>query len=127
MWFVFAVIFAVLPTFTQYLQELQKKNHHLPGLFELASQADLYIVCMGLTASAIGQSFMRPQAKKQGALLFWTVFNVVDLAVVTFLAAGANDKNIDKIAMGQQSLVLLIATLISTGCATYICELELAQ
>ncbi|MEU0839518.1 hypothetical protein ABZ370_08610 [Streptomyces sp. NPDC005962] len=123
MWFVFAVIFAILPTFTQFLQEQQQKNHETPGLYELASRADLYIVCMGLTAAAIGQVLM-PDQKRGGPLIFWTVFNVVDLAVVTFLAAGSDDEGIDKAAMGQQSLILLIATLISTGWSTYLCELE---
>ncbi|MYV40947.1 hypothetical protein GT030_19255 [Streptomyces sp. SID1328] len=126
MWFVFAVIFAVLPTIARFLQDLTQKSHRSPGLFELASRADLYIVCMGLTATAIGQALMRTEGKMPGALTFWSVFNIVMLALVTFLAAGTDQQGVDTHALGVQSLILLIVTLVSTGFSTYLCELEAA-
>ncbi|MEU6702463.1 hypothetical protein [Streptomyces wuyuanensis] len=126
MWFVFAVIFAVLPTVARFLQDLTQKKHENPGLFELASRADLYIVCMGLTATAIGQALMRTEGKMPGALKFWSVFNIVMLALVTFLAAGTDQQGVDVHALGAQSLVLLIVTLVSAGFSTYLCELEAA-
>ncbi|PBC86211.1 hypothetical protein SAMN05428945_6253 [Streptomyces sp. 2224.1] len=124
MWFVFAVIFAVLPTFAKFMQGLTQKGHHNPSFYELASRADLYIVCMGLTATAIGQVQMHKRKKTPKMLKIWNVFNICMLALVTFLAAGSDGPNVDKEALGQQSLILLVATLIGTGCSTYLCELE---
>lgn len=127
LWFVFAVIFAVLPTVARFLQGLTQRGHQNPGLYELASRADLYIVCMGLTATAIGQALMRTEGKMPRALKLWSVFNIVVLALVTFLAAGTDTSGVDQVALGQQSLILLGATLISTGWTTYLCELEVSS
>ncbi|WP_149826352.1 hypothetical protein [Streptomyces tailanensis] len=75
---------------------------------------------MGLAASAIAQAHMRAK----NVPLFWTLLNVAVLLFATFLAAGADDKNIDSAVLGRNSFFLLIITLLSAGFTTYLSERE---
>ncbi|MBZ6476756.1 hypothetical protein [Streptomyces griseocarneus] len=117
-WFMCAVVFAILPPIAQLVQESSLKDHQTPGFFEFCARADLYIVCMGLAASAIAQAHMRAKSVP----LFWTLWNVAVLLFATFLAAGADDENIDPAVLGRNSFILLITTLLSAGFTTYLSE-----
>ncbi|MEU4893508.1 hypothetical protein AB0B12_35400 [Streptomyces sp. NPDC044780] len=119
-WFMGAVVFALLPPVAQLFQEMSLKHHETPGFFEFCARADLYIVSMGLAASAIAQAHMRAQNVPS----FWNFLNIIVLFFATFLGAGADDKNIDPEVLGRNSFLLLIATLISAGTTTYLSERE---
>ncbi|MFD6548462.1 hypothetical protein [Streptomyces sp. NPDC058398] len=117
-WFMGAVVFALLPPIAQLFQEMSLKGHHTPGFFQFCARADLYIVSMGLAASAIAQAHMRARSVPS----FWNFLNIIVLFFATFLGAGADDKNIDPLVLGRNSFLLLIATLISAGTTTYLSE-----
>ncbi|MFC5216156.1 hypothetical protein [Streptomyces coerulescens] len=124
MWFLFAVIFAVLPTLGEWLNSRQFKEPTHAGFFELAARADLYVVSMGLAASAISQALMRKRGSFPPALKFWSSVNVLALALTAFLAATADSSEMDPRTVGSQSFIILISTLVSAGSSTYICERE---
>ncbi|UQI46719.1 hypothetical protein M1P56_21380 [Streptomyces sp. HU2014] len=125
-WFLFAVIFAVLPTLGEFLSGLQQKVHEKVGIFELASKADLYVVAMGLAASSVAQALMHEHENKKfpSALKFWFAMNVFTIALTAFLAATAKGPEVDAVVLGKQSLCILLATLIFAGSSTYLCERE---
>ncbi|MEU9603721.1 hypothetical protein [Streptomyces sp. NPDC048057] len=121
MWLVFAVIFAVLPTAIQYLNGRQTVGYEAPGFLEMASKAQLYLVAMGLTAQALGQAIGHLLKAASFRLALITVANALVLVVAALLASTADGP--DKIAsvVGQQSLMLFVAALLSAGSSTWIC------
>ncbi|MEW1546850.1 hypothetical protein [Streptomyces tsukubensis] len=121
MWLVFAVIFAVLPTGIQYLNGRQTVGYEAPGFLEMASKAQLYLVAMGLTAQALGQAIGHLLKSASFRLAMITVANALVLAVAALLASTADGP--DKIAsvVGQQSLMVFVAALLSAGSSTWIC------
>ncbi|WP_086867436.1 hypothetical protein [Streptomyces viridochromogenes] len=123
MWFLFAVVFAVLPTLGQYLSGRQMEGYVQPGFFVLASKAQLYVVSMGLAASALGQALWQMKLGNfPSGLVPASVGNVLILAVTTYLAATADGESMNATAVGQQSTVILLATLLTAGTSTYLCE-----
>ncbi|MCI3276286.1 hypothetical protein [Streptomyces cylindrosporus] len=125
MWFAFAVLFAVLPTLGEFLSTRQKNGPHKFDFFELAARADLYVVAMGLAASALAQTLMRTKNSVTPPVLkFCGAVNILILALTALLAATSNGSDMNSKTVGQQSLILLITTLLSCGSSTYICELE---
>ncbi|GEB50973.1 MULTISPECIES: hypothetical protein [Streptomyces] len=124
LWFVCAVVFALAPTVARYLSEQSLKNQPSTSFYELANNADLYVVCIGLTAGALGQAFMRKGRGLSPALIAWSLFNMLVLFFTSWMAAASDLPGVDEEIVGRNSLLFLLATVISTGTSTYLAELE---
>ncbi|MFE0187738.1 hypothetical protein [Streptomyces sp. NPDC058989] len=120
-WFLFAVFFAVMPTLGKHLGGLQRPDYESPSILVLAAKADLFVVSMGLSATAIAQAFDR---ERSNALNFWNSLNIVILGLTSLLAATSSADGVSAARVGLQSLIILAVTLVSAGRSTYLCELE---
>lgn len=122
LWFALSVIFALLPTIGQYLNGRQTAGFHQPGLMEWVSKAQLYIVSMGLAVTALGEALMHLRKAQSFRLVLVTIGNVLILAIATYLAPTADSDTTIKAVVGQQSLVIFIAALVTSGCSTWLCS-----
>ncbi|MER7573050.1 hypothetical protein [Streptomyces sp. NPDC126514] len=124
-WLVFSVVFALLPTLgNATVAALQGESQTLA---QLALKGDLYIVCMGLTATSIGQALIRKGEHRKGFIATVSTFNIVLLASVVILSGAQDDPKIDQEMMGRISLSFFVTTVITTAIVTYFCELELPE
>jgi hypothetical protein len=128
LWFLLSVIFALLPTAGQYLNGRQTAGFHQPGFWAWVSKAQLYVVSMGLAVAAIGEALMHLWKSNQSfRLILVTISNVLIMLISAYLAPTADsEKKIDAI-VGQQSLVIFFAALITSGCSTWLCVKEVGS
>lgn len=125
LWFLLSVVFALLPTGGQYLNGRQTQGFHQPGFWEWVSRAQLYVVAMGLAVAAVGESLMHLWKSNQSfRLILVTISNVLIMLVAAYLAPTADsDKKIEAV-VGQQSLVMFVTVLVTSGISTWLCVKE---
>ncbi|MFH8405272.1 hypothetical protein ACH4FX_10925 [Streptomyces sp. NPDC018019] len=115
------MIFALLPTVGQYLNGRQTVGFHQPSFMEWVSKAQLYIVSMGLTVTALGEALLQLRKMQSFKLLLVTILNVLILSIATFLAPNADSESTIKAVVGEQSLWLFGGALLASGCSTWMC------
>ncbi|MBO8185960.1 hypothetical protein [Streptomyces spirodelae] len=125
LWLLLSVVFALLPTGGQYLNGRQTEGFHQPGFWEWVSRAQLYVVSMGLAVAAVGEALMHLWKSNQSfRLILVTVTNVLIMLFAAYLAPGGDsDKKIEAV-VGQQSLVMFITVLVTSGISTWLCVTE---
>ncbi|MET7297248.1 hypothetical protein ABZS79_35065 [Streptomyces griseoloalbus] len=125
LWFFLSVVFALLPTGGQYLNGRQTEGFHQPSLWEWVSRAQLYLVSMGLAVAAVGEALMHLWKSNQSfRLILVTITNMLIMLIAAYLAPGADsDKKIEAV-VGQQSLVMFITVLVTSGVSTWLCVKE---
>ncbi|MEW2388451.1 hypothetical protein AB0933_08835 [Streptomyces venezuelae] len=125
LWFFLSVVFALLPTGGQYLNGRQTEGFHQPGFWEWVSRAQLYLVSMGLAVAAVGEALMHLWKSNQSfRLILVTITNLLIMLIAAYLAPGADsDKKIEAV-VGQQSLVMFITVLVTSGLSTWLCVKE---
>ncbi|MFF9520677.1 hypothetical protein ACF1DV_01685 [Streptomyces achromogenes] len=122
-WICLSVILAVLPTIgNSFIAFFQNKT---PSLAEMAVRGDLYVVCMGLTGTAIGQAVLRKNHHRHYLVAFLTIFSVLLLILLVVLSAAKDAPGVDRELLGYTSLWFFGGTVLITGTITYLCELEL--
>ncbi|MGC4926180.1 hypothetical protein [Streptomyces sp. DT117] len=122
---VFSVIFAILPAIGN--AGVAALRGESQSLEQIALRGDLYIVCMGLAATSIGQALIKKGEHRKGFVATVSVFNILLLVSVVILSGAQDDPKINRDLMGQVSISFFLATLISTAIVTYFCELELPE
>lgn len=122
-WVCLSVILALLPTIgNSFFAFFQNKT---PSLAEMAVQGDLYVVCMGLTGTAIGQAVLRKNHHRHYLVAFLTIFSILLLILLVVLSAAKGAPGVDRELLGYTSLWFFGGTVLITGTITYLCELEL--
>ncbi|MFC8917617.1 hypothetical protein ACGF5F_27485 [Streptomyces sp. NPDC047821] len=122
-WVCLSVILALLPTVgNSFVAFFQNKT---PSLAEMAVRGDLYVVCMGLTGTAIGQAVLRKNHHRHYLVAFLTIFSVLLLILLVVLSAAKDAPGVDRELLGYTSLWFFGGTVLITGTITYLCELEL--
>lgn len=127
-WAFFSVIFAVLPIAAGYLIDATRQGDR--SFSDLISHGELYIVSAGLTAAAVGQSFMKKNNKHRFLHAILTFTNIGLFFLTSFLYAdavapnAANDPEVRRDVMAQLSLWFFAITLITTGASTVLAEVE---
>ncbi|CAM5498931.1 hypothetical protein [Streptomyces canus] len=123
-WFLLSVVFALLPTGGQYLNDRQMAGPHDVDHWVWIGRAQLYLVSMGLAVSAIGEALMVLKKKHSFGLIMVSFFNMLIMLFAAYLAPGADsDKKIDSV-VGQQSLIMFAAALLTSGASTFLCVEE---
>ncbi|MFI6006944.1 hypothetical protein ACIA98_42585, partial [Streptomyces sp. NPDC051366] len=121
--FSLSVIMAVLPTLgNSIIAVMQGKN---VSVYEIAVRGDLYVVCMGLTATAIGQAVLRRDHPRHYLVALLTIFAILLLVGLVILSGAKDLPDVDRELLGRMSLWLFGGTVLITGVLTYLCELEL--
>ncbi|WP_159029291.1 hypothetical protein [Streptomyces viridochromogenes] len=127
-WAFFSVIFAVLPIAAGYLIDATRQGDR--SFSDLISHGELYIVSAGLTAAAVGQSFMKKSNKHRFLHAILTFTNIGLFFLTSFLYAdavapnAANDPEVRRDVMAELSLWFFAITLITTGASTVLAEVE---
>ncbi|MBK5994989.1 hypothetical protein ACIF6H_23075 [Streptomyces microflavus] len=127
-WAFFSVIFAVLPIAAGYLIDATRQGDR--SFSDLISHGELYIVSAGLTAAAVGQSFMKKSNKHRFLHAILTFTNIGLFFLTSFLYAdavapnAASDPEVRRDVMAELSLWFFAITLITTGVSTVLAEVE---
>lgn len=122
-WVCLAVVLAILPTIgNSLIAALQGKT---PSVAEMAVRGDLYVVCMGLTGTAIGQAVLRKDRHRHYLVGFLTIFSILLLILLVILSAAKDAAGVDRELLGYTSLWFFGGTVLVTGTITYLCELEI--
>lgn len=130
-WAFFSVIFAVLPIGAGYVIDITRQSDR--SFSDLISHGELYIVSAGLTAAAVGQSFMKKNNKHRFLHAILTFTNIGLFFLTSFFYADAvapsseADPNVRRDVMAELSLWFFAITLITTGTSTVLAEVEKEQ
>ncbi|MFM9457034.1 hypothetical protein [Streptomyces europaeiscabiei] len=128
-WLFFSVIFAVLPIFAGFLIDTTRQTNR--DFNDLISHGELYIVSAGLTAAAVGQSFMQKNNQHKFLHAITTFTNMGLFFLTSFLFAdavappsGDGSAEAHGATLAQMSLWFFGITLLTTATSTVLSEVR---
>ncbi|MER7764624.1 hypothetical protein [Streptomyces sp. NPDC097619] len=126
-WFAGSILFALMPTFIKVLADRQTTGFVQPEWWDLVSQAQLYMVCIGITIQAAIQALQEMRKKGSAQLAILCLVNLILMFIATILAATADGPDAVKPMVGQQSGLLFLGAMLAAGATTWICSKEAAR